>query len=315
MGKDGEASSELKKAVFIFPDDLALKAKVLERFVDIYLQDEQEDEQFQDMLEYFKGSKLNENTADPYIKYVVEYFRFAKNQDSSVSDMISALECPYYAKRKPILIQFEKNFLETKKKQEEEQKEKDRKDRELKARDIAQRAKELQEQKELEKENAQIKKEQIEYWTKRVVYFALPLVSCCLFFPNPVAAVFVWLILLFLKVIISWKFLGERGGIFDELPKSKKLLIMTIIVDVLILILAFGSYLQDSKAKNISFLDGSYTGSLKNKVPHGFGKWERKDKEVTCFITRANGDLVIVMGRGKKIMVTVRCMWEGLLRI
>ena len=92
------------------------------------------------------------------------------------------------------------------------------------------------------------------------------------------AAVFVWLLLLFLKVIPSWKFLGERGGIFDELPKSKKLLIMTIIVDVLILILAFGSYLQDSKSKNISFLDGSYTGSLKNKVPHGFGKWERKDK-------------------------------------
>ena len=100
LGEDSEASEELKKSLHIFPDDPYLKAKTLERLTDLYLSDEQEDDQLDDMREYFEELALPKDSSDPYLSFVIFYYRMSNDESFTVKDMLDSLREPYHAQIK-----------------------------------------------------------------------------------------------------------------------------------------------------------------------------------------------------------------------
>ena len=120
--RSAEASAELKKALYLYPDDSALKAKSLERLVDLYLSDEQEDWQLSQMDEYAAKIDLPKNAEDPYVQFVNGYYRMAKDADYPVDRMLSDLNYTYYARIKNTVASLlnEKKRADMKKAQEEE---------------------------------------------------------------------------------------------------------------------------------------------------------------------------------------------------
>lgn len=125
--RSAESSAELKKALYLYPYDSALKAKALERLVDLYLSDEQEDWQLSEMNKYAAQIDLPKNAEDPYVQFVNGYYRMAKDADYPVDRMLSELNYAYYARIKNTVASLlnEKKRADMKKALEHEAEEKE----------------------------------------------------------------------------------------------------------------------------------------------------------------------------------------------
>ena len=118
LSKDAEASNELKRALYLFPDDPYLNAKSLERLTDLYLFEEQEEEQLEDMKDYFEELALPKDSSDPYLSFVMLYYRMAYDQSFTVKDMLESLQEPYYARIKSNVRDMEKSLSKKKGKED-----------------------------------------------------------------------------------------------------------------------------------------------------------------------------------------------------
>ena len=78
MGEDSDASDELKKGLFLFPDNQRLQLKQLERLIDLYFDHEQESEQLENLRKYYENDVGQfSGDEDLYSKFVNSYYKVA----------------------------------------------------------------------------------------------------------------------------------------------------------------------------------------------------------------------------------------------
>ena len=78
LGEDSDATEELKKGLFLFPDNQRLQLKQVERLIDLYFDHEQEAEQLENLQKYYENDDDQFSCGeDLYSKFVNSYYKVA----------------------------------------------------------------------------------------------------------------------------------------------------------------------------------------------------------------------------------------------
>ncbi|MDC0158088.1 sel1 repeat family protein, partial [Verrucomicrobia bacterium] len=114
LGKTAEAKAEEKRALQAFATDPLIKAKALERMIDLYLEDEQEEDELDAVREESESWKKPGAEDDSYLHFVDAYLGVAMEEKSELQPEGGGAKAEYFCSRKlrasPDLFSFESDF-------------------------------------------------------------------------------------------------------------------------------------------------------------------------------------------------------------
>lgn len=104
LGQEREAANEERTALRAFGNDSLIKAKALERFIDLYLEGEQEESQLQAVKEEAANWTRPQADDDPYLHFVDAYLDFATQESQALEPKTEEVVALYFCQRKLRLI-------------------------------------------------------------------------------------------------------------------------------------------------------------------------------------------------------------------